>query len=741
MRPLIPLEIVDRIVSWVPNSSQQRTTEMLRLAGISVSWAVGWRHLVVHSHQQLLELLLLNTLLSDSLSLIHSVSLLAWKLADNQLLVNFLIPTTPNLRIINLLIGPTFAPDHLHEILATPKPSLQLLSLRFNQNTSRRSYEPFLKGAYFDHCLDLLAQWPESRDFEALSFVQDPLPAYGPKSHLQNEGIAQPIILFRFWCITNLAGSALGRHVRRLRLRIPGRNLVGSLTSSHTTRFQGVMVGSQGMFKIPLEPFPRLEFLDLSTSLVGSVGTGLGPIVRRFPRLKHLVVDRTQLLVPARFAGDQERVDESLQAMGHTVATAGLARSAEIARLWRDLAARVASEILHHRRQANGLPSIPADTPPPPAIPQRTPAPRRRGRSAYASAPRWKSVVPGPNAPPPQPVTVVPTADASSSSSSSSGAKTALSDQRIPAKVTVIPAASRLVSLGCGTELGETGETNSNGDDDNDNGLGVGNATRARWKEQFEIGWIAGRRKWESVVHERLDLHQRALDAWEKGVASFGPSLQHDDSDSDSDEKQEDEWVEREYARLVNSRPVLVTMLLDDPGLLQGEEEGVGGQIKEETGGVFQTFLSCLTLHEVSPTHVLSSVARFAAAPPPLLCTYNHCLAHGAVVWSPDWNQLPVNLISPRPPPPAPVAAPAGPSTRKPLLTPMADLNRLFRDLRLLPPPELPPTTRDPPNPTSSSPAPPNPSTHHDDDDDDDGHHPANCAHLEGRKIWDLDRW
>jgi hypothetical protein len=139
MRPLIPLEIVDRIVSWVPNSSQQRTTEMLRLAGISVSWAVGWRHLVVHSHQQLLELLLLNTLLSDSLSLIHSVSLLAWKLADNQLLVNFLIPTTPSLRIINLLIGPTFAPDHLHEILATPKPSLQLLSLRFNQNTSRRS--------------------------------------------------------------------------------------------------------------------------------------------------------------------------------------------------------------------------------------------------------------------------------------------------------------------------------------------------------------------------------------------------------------------------------------------------------------------------------------------------------------------------------------------------------------------------------------------------------------------------
>lgn len=244
-------------------------------------------------------------------------------------------------------------------------------------------------------------------------------------------------------------------------------------------------------------------------------------------------------------------------------------------------------------------------------------------------------------------------------------------------------------------------------------------------------------------MHERLDLHQRALDAWEKGVASFGPSLQHDDSDSDSDEKQENEWVEREYARLVNSRPVLVTMLLDDPGLLQGEEEEAGGQIKEETGGVFQTFMSCLTLHEVSPTHVLSSVARFAAAPPPLLCTYNHCLAHGAVVWSPDWNQLPVNLISPRPSPPAPVAAPAGPSTRKPLLTPMADLNRLFRDLRLLPPPELPPTTRDPPNPTSSSPAPPNPSTlhHHDDDDDDDGHHPANCAHLEGRKIWDLDRW
>ncbi|KAI9615774.1 hypothetical protein KEM48_005550, partial [Puccinia striiformis f. sp. tritici PST-130] len=112
----------------------------------------------------------------------------------------------------------------------------------------------------------------------------------------KEEGIAQPIILFRFWSITNLAVSIIGRNITRLRFRIPGRNLTDSLTNNlnNSIKYESIKVGRQD-FKLPILPFPSLKFLDIQLS---------------------------QLIFPVRsgggFESELERVDETLRLIGLT---------------------------------------------------------------------------------------------------------------------------------------------------------------------------------------------------------------------------------------------------------------------------------------------------------------------------------------------------------------------------------------------------------------------------------------
>ncbi|KNZ59544.1 uncharacterized protein VP01_1707g3 [Puccinia sorghi] len=666
----LPLEIWERILKQIPNSELQTTTSSLSRL---LHWPFNhlrFKHLQITNDKQLKQLLG-NQQVSH---LTRSLSLIVWRLFDNHLLINLINNAALNIQFISLLIGPLFSPEQLEELFLSHKPRLQLISLRFNQNVSRRSYEPFLKGAYFDHCLDLLANWPESCDFHSLSFVQDPPPIHEQKSHLLNQGIAQPIILFRFWCITNLATSPIARNMIHLRLRIPARNIAVALTNN-TTRFLSIQVGTQE-FKLPVDAFPRLQFLDLSTSMLSSVLNGLAPLLRRFPRLQHLILDRTQLIFPARFEADMERVDDALRAMGTTVAASGIPRAMETARQWRDLHKLIVQELAQERLRANGIPRPPDDIPPPsPAAPKESS--RRRGRSAYASAPRWKTAATSASRPT-APVTVVPIQGSSASTTTMM-----LSAQRVPDKVTFVPAPSKLVSLCCGTALPVDAEEG---------------ATRIGWSEQFTIGWTSGMSKLESAMREKLAEHERAMDVWTKAVARLDGSL----------------GQEEDLSRLLAARPTMV--MVDDTSPSSSSSLSSLSSLSDEEGdgltGVFESFLHALGLREVSFSCLLQILAQFPSHRPPVLCTVNDCLAHGAVVWSPD---RPVNLISPDV---SCRSTSVDGADEQDLHAP--SLDRLFQHHLHL-------------HPSSSNTQAPTALPNH--------HHDPHCAHLLGRKLWHLDHW
>ncbi|WAR62641.1 hypothetical protein PtB15_15B228 [Puccinia triticina] len=513
----LPSELWELILRQIPNSLLRQTCLSLRTLTPHIPLSHQYRHLAIASDAELSRLRTDTAPPNAHLAaLIHSVSLSAWRLRDNNLLIN-LINSAPNTRLIFLHIGPLFAPEQLDDLLRKHKPSLELLLLRFNQNVSIRSYEPFLKGAYFDTCLELLAKWPETPCFQSLSFVQDP-PPQPVEKQIQHEGIAQPIILFRFWAITALAVSPLGRHLRRLRLRIPGRNLAGALTST-STRVERVDVGPALHVDLPVPPFPSLEFLDISTSALPSVVTGLGPILRRFPCLTHLVIDRAGLIVPARFPADMDRVDETLRAIGSSVATAGLPRALEAKKLWSEAHA-VFLQALALRHVSDTSASIAEDRPPhqPTAGPSTTTtAKTRRGRSAY----------------------------------------TRLEDERMPEKVSFLPDYSRLLSLCCGTALSPAAPEGE---------------VDAAVQEAVE-----GHRRAVKVWKVGLDRLRKPQLVGGGGSKTKGTA---DGADPDNDKQAEERAAE--VARKLNNRPVILVLSPSPPPFTgpTGPEEGLFGRFK-----------------------------------------------------------------------------------------------------------------------------------------------------------------
>ncbi|KAH9448732.1 hypothetical protein Pst134EA_028025 [Puccinia striiformis f. sp. tritici] len=719
----IPSEIWDYILNQLPNSSLQETSRNLSQIIRNISIVYRYKHLIVKDDQELKELIS-QTYHHNINRITHSISLLSWRLIDNNLLINLINSFDLQLRIINLLIGPLFAPEQLEELFVSQKPNLELLSLRFNQNVSRRSYEPFLKGAYFDNCLDLISRWPHTPSFQSFSFVQDPPPSpvHDKREKEKEEGIAQPIILFRFWSITNLAVSIIGRNITRLRFRIPGRNLTDSLTNNlnNSIKYESIKVGRQD-FKLPILPFPSLKFLDISTSILTSITSGLNPILRKFSNLEYLIIDRVNLIFPVRsgggFESELERVDETLRLIGLTCSgNSGIGRSIEINRMWRDLNKLYLIELDHEKVNQHRSISMPDDFPPPSnstssSAPLTGVRRKKAGRSAYASAPRWKK---------PSEITsenIKPTI------SDESSFRLPLKNQRIPEKVTVIPSKSNLKCISIGTDLSSSSSSSYGSEED----LKEEKKTRERWIDQFRLGWFDGISKLEITVREKLDEHLRAIDSWNKSIVKLQDSFD-DDDDGHADELGLDDQrnhLQESFERLVDCKPVMITTSSSFANNLNhhhNDDNKEGNQSEINSDTVFQKFIKSQDLTEISITQVedlllnlsLLKTQSLGAEGPPILCTIDGCSKYGKVAWKASSSKdLPVKLLSTKSERLIDVDLPdSGGSGQD-------DLHALFRDL----------TLHDHQNQTQTQ-----------------NHfsftsnlHPLNCAHTEARKVWDID--
>ncbi|KAI0639832.1 hypothetical protein C8Q77DRAFT_1045644 [Trametes polyzona] len=221
---------------------------------------------------------------------------------DADIFVN-LMALMPALTSLSMYIGPNFAPEHLEEIFQKPRETLRFLSMRFRPYVQRATYYQFLKGAYFDSTLFALSSWPQPT-LPVLSIVQDPLdPAIAPTN------FAQPLVFFRLDPLSTLATSPLSDNLKHFRLRVPGRQVARHL---HTA----------------LHSFPALEFLDLSTSNVGS--QDVAGLLGRLRDLQVLVLDGCPIV--------SQRIDVQLDAgdpfqqwaeLGEAMALAGVARASE----------------------------------------------------------------------------------------------------------------------------------------------------------------------------------------------------------------------------------------------------------------------------------------------------------------------------------------------------------------------------------------------------------------------------
>lgn len=480
-----PTELWDLILSFIPNSFKSITTHSLFIIFYQkqqkqsiISNNHLFHSIVIKSHSQLR--VLINSIQSDDTfkTLPRTFSLKAWRLKDNHLFINLLNSISYNLRAIELNIGPLFGPDQLEEVFENEKSNLKVLSLRFNQNVSKRSYEPFLKGAYFDSTIDLLSKWSSKTTcLRSFSFIQDPAPPPIKKKkvgEIDEGGIAQPIILFRFESLKMFTSSSIGNQIEDLRIRIPNRNLLPSLT--------------QKLNNPSSKRLSRLKTLDLSTTSLNhqSVLT----ILRTYPSIEHLICDRTHLIVPVRFDADQERVTETLRNIGMSVATVGISRALDANRAWREVVEKVQLQrnliLMNHdsnrdhlrdSSQGGTLTSGSSS-----GINSRRNHTRvkKPGRSAFASGPLKQATTSTPS-PLSQPQLTKILID--------------IQDTILPTKIVIIPSKPKLKTLSCGTAK-------------------VTKEVRRQWKEWFEEGYKEGIEKYVKNVYEKIHEFERNLELW-----------------------------------------------------------------------------------------------------------------------------------------------------------------------------------------------------------------------------------
>jgi hypothetical protein len=152
-------------------------------------------------------------------------------------------------------------------------------------------------------------------------FLSDKLDGAKPRT------FAQPLVFHDIRCIQRLAVSDAAKYISHLRLRAPGKDIAKVLSET-------------GEGKLARMHFPQLRFLDLSTTNLRHDGW-FGMLVKRYDKLEHLVLDRTNIF---GFQG-KDAGAELCAELGKGIVMAGLARSKERER-------EIASWDLLQRRRA-----------------------------------------------------------------------------------------------------------------------------------------------------------------------------------------------------------------------------------------------------------------------------------------------------------------------------------------------------------------------------------------------------
>lgn len=118
--------------------------------------------------------------------------------------MNNIIGKLPQLETLRLNVGTNFAPEHLEDAFERPRP-LERILVRFKPYVEKASYYQFLKGTYFDTCLEQLSSWPDPLSLPLPSstneYHQPPLPPTlrflslvqeVPPRHLVDSSVAPP---------------------------------------------------------------------------------------------------------------------------------------------------------------------------------------------------------------------------------------------------------------------------------------------------------------------------------------------------------------------------------------------------------------------------------------------------------------------------------------------------------------------------------------------------------------------
>ncbi|KAI0319037.1 hypothetical protein OF83DRAFT_1170555 [Amylostereum chailletii] len=287
--PQLPAELFAAILEQVPQVDLQHTTAALirALPRSPVPRYFLFLHIRLKTAEKVVQFGRYLRTYKEDAKLVNKFSLEAWTV-DANVAVN-LILQLPNLEWLSLFVGPNFAPEHLEELFEKPMIGLKFLSLRFRPYVQKATYYQFLKGAYFDSSLLALSRWPAA-DMPSLSIMQDPLdPSIAPTR------FAQPLVFFRLDPLATLGTSELLENVTNYRIRIPARQI---------SRYIGSSAAST----------PAVDFLDLSTC---SMSDGdVVKLVQRFSGLRHLVVDKCNIVHSDAQSGDWATFGRALAMTG-----------------------------------------------------------------------------------------------------------------------------------------------------------------------------------------------------------------------------------------------------------------------------------------------------------------------------------------------------------------------------------------------------------------------------------------
>lgn len=358
----LPSEIYTVILSHVPPPGRQQAVLNLTraLPRSPVPRNQIFEHIIVYTPAAVLYLYQLFRRRKDDETerynpseQVKSISVRVW-VVDADLVAN-LLALLSSVPIMQMFVGTTYSPEHLHDIFVRPRLKLRTLQLRFKPYVERATYLPFLQGSYFDSTLVQLTRWPATKEnhLKNLSITQDTI------SYSAHIRFAQPIVFFSFRPLTELAISPIGQFIQALRITVPAKPVISYLASQENS-------------------FPQLEFLDISTTALPppSPERAISTLLEKLIRLRHIVIDRN--------AGTMPRDSPGWASLGRACALAGVGRAKQKEKEIQEWVDRKREEEEAIRAAvAEETPVLPA---PPVAVAPAPAARGRRGRRGLAAA-------------------------------------------------------------------------------------------------------------------------------------------------------------------------------------------------------------------------------------------------------------------------------------------------------------------------------------------------------------------